>query len=41
MRTTTRAQFVRSMVREVTQARIPFACPEVNRRQAIAAQKQN
>jgi hypothetical protein len=34
---TTRAQFVRSMVREVTQARIPFRCPEVNVRQPIAS----
>lgn len=33
---TTRAQFIRSMVNEVTQARIPFVCPEVNKRQAIA-----
>ena len=34
--TTTRAQFVRSLVQEVKEARIPFACPEVNKRQAIA-----
>jgi hypothetical protein len=34
--TTTRAQFVRSLVQEVTQARIPFRCPEVNKRQAVA-----
>lgn len=33
---TTRAQFVRSMVQEVTQARIPFQCPEVNVRQNVA-----
>ena len=35
--TTTRAQFVRTLVQEVTQARIPFQCPEVNKRQAIGA----
>ncbi len=35
--TSTRAQFVRSMVQEVTQARIPFVCPEVNKRQPIAS----
>lgn len=34
--TTTRAQFVRSLVREVTQARIPFRCPEVNVTEPIA-----
>ena len=34
--TTTRAQFVRSLVQEVKEARIPFACPEVNKRQAVA-----
>lgn len=34
---TTRAQFVRSMVREVKEARIPFECPEVNKRQPIAS----
>lgn len=34
--TTTRAQFVRSMVREVKEAVIPFACPEVNVVQPIA-----
>lgn len=34
---TTRAQFVRSMVTEVTQARIPFKCPEVNDKQPIAS----
>jgi hypothetical protein len=34
--TTTRAQFVRALVQEVKEARIPFACPEVNKRQAIA-----
>ena len=33
---TTRAQFVRSMVQEVTQARIPFQCPEVNTKQTVA-----
>lgn len=32
----TRAQFVRKMVREVTQARIPFHCPEINKKQPIA-----
>lgn len=32
----TRAQFVRSLVTEVTEARIPFMCPEVNKRQAVA-----
>lgn len=32
---TTRAQFVRSMVQEVKQARIPFVCPEVNTKQPI------
>jgi|SRR5215467_6325442 len=31
----TRAQFVRSMVQEVTEARIPFMCPEVNDKQPI------
>lgn len=35
--TTTRAQFVRTLVQEVTQARIPFVCPEVNKKQPIAA----
>lgn len=35
--TTTRAQFVRSMVREVKEAVIPFSCPEVNVVQPIAA----
>lgn len=34
---TTRAQFVRSMVREVKEAVIPFQCPEVNKRQPIAS----
>ena len=34
---TTRAQFVRSLVQEVKEARIPFVCPEVNKRQAIAS----
>ena len=34
--TTTRAQFVRSLVQEVKEARIPFACPEINKRQAVA-----
>ena len=33
---TTRAQFVRSMVQEVTQVRIPFICPEINVKQPIA-----
>lgn len=33
---TTRAQFVRSMVQEVTEATIPFMCPEVNTKQPIA-----
>lgn len=32
---TTRAQFVRSMVQEVTQAHIPFVCPEVNTKQPV------
>lgn len=34
---TTRAQFVRSMVKEVKEAVIPFACPEVNAAQPVAA----
>ena len=33
---TTRAQFVRSMVQEVREVRIPFQCPEINARQPIA-----
>jgi hypothetical protein len=33
---TTRAQFVRSMITEVTQATIPYRIPEVNVRQPIA-----
>jgi hypothetical protein len=36
---TTRAQFVRKMVKEVKQARIPFKCPEVNKKQPIAGTK--
>jgi hypothetical protein len=39
--TTTRAQFIRSMVREVSQVRIPFECPEVNVRQPIATKPNN
>jgi hypothetical protein len=35
--TTTRAQFVRSLITEVTQARIPYEIPEVNVKQPIAA----
>lgn len=35
--TVTRAQFVRSLITEVTQARIPYAIPEVNVRQPVAA----
>lgn len=35
--TTTRAQFVRSLVQEVKEARIPFQCPEVNVRQQVAS----
>ena len=34
----TRAQFVRSMVKEVTENTIPFKCPEVNVKQPIASQ---
>ena len=34
---TTRAQFVRSLVQEVTQARIPFQCPEINKKQPVAS----
>lgn len=37
---TTRAQFVRSLITEVTQARIPYAIPEVNVRQDIASSTQ-
>jgi hypothetical protein len=33
---TTRAQFVRSLVQEPKEARIPFKCPEVNVKQPIA-----
>ena len=33
---TTRAQFVRSLVREVRESNIPFRIPEVNERQPIA-----
>ena len=36
---TTRAQFIRSMVREVKEAHIPFHCPEVNVKQPIAKPK--
>lgn len=32
----TRAQFVRSLVQEVTEARIPFQCPEINDKQPIS-----
>jgi hypothetical protein len=34
---TTRAQFVRSLVREVTEATIPFSSPEINKRQPVAS----
>mgnify|MGYP007060586510 CR=1 FL=1 len=37
--TSTRAQFVRTLVQEVKQRRIKFYCPEVNDRQAIAGTK--
>lgn len=33
----TRAQFVRSLITEVKEARIPYAIPEVNERQSVAA----
>jgi hypothetical protein len=36
---TTRAQFVRSMVQECTNPRVPFHCPEVNIKQPIAEPK--
>ena len=36
---TTRAQFVRSMVQECANPRIPFHCPEVNVKQPIAEPK--
>jgi hypothetical protein len=36
---TTRAQFVRSLVREVKEAKIPFQCPEVNKKEPIAGTK--
>ena len=36
---TTRAQFIRSMVQEVTEVTIPFACPEINDKQSIAKPK--
>jgi hypothetical protein len=32
----TRAAFVRSMVKEVREAKIPFQCPEINKRQPIS-----
>ena len=35
----TRAQFVQSMVTEVREAKIPFSCPEVNKRQPISGDK--
>ena len=35
--TTTRAQFVRSMITEVKEARIPYRIPEVNTKQKVAA----
>jgi hypothetical protein len=38
---TTRAQFVRSMVREVTEAAIPFVCPEIQAKQQILKSKAN
>jgi hypothetical protein len=34
---TTRAQFVQSLVREPREVVIPFQCPELNERQAVAA----
>lgn len=34
---TTRAQFVRSMITEVKEARIPYRIPEVNTKQKVAA----
>jgi hypothetical protein len=34
---TTRAQFIRGLVREVRERLIPFNCPEVNERQPVAA----
>lgn len=37
---TTRAQFVRSMITEVKEARIPYQIPEVNQRQPVTASKQ-
>jgi hypothetical protein len=37
--TTTRAQFVESLVREPRDYRIPFRCPELKVRQAIAPSK--
>jgi hypothetical protein len=33
---TTRAQFIRGMIAEVRERRIPFECPELNQRQPIA-----
>ena len=36
---TTRAQFIEGMVREVTERKISFHCPEVKERQPIAGQK--
>jgi hypothetical protein len=36
---TTRAQFARSLVQEVTEARIPFRCPELNVKQPIGKPK--
>lgn len=36
---TTRAQFVQSMVQEVTEVKIPFMCPEINDKQPIAKPK--
>jgi hypothetical protein len=38
---TTRAQFVRSMVQEVKEARIPFVCPEIQAKQQILKSKAN
>jgi hypothetical protein len=32
----TRAQFVRSLITEVTQAQIPYSIPEINQRQPVA-----
>jgi hypothetical protein len=34
---TTRAQFIRSLVDEVKEAKIPFQCPELSERQPVAS----